>query len=158
MAAPRKVPQRQSTSAQETFRATANIADVVRMQQIHILDGEEHKNTVWYVRPTSMPTENHPASPPSSPTDVAEQQLDGNKQINHTILEKLTQIRENRQTYERDSIDFHGELPGDGDDFDDFDDIAYRIRKFKDFSRSSKRGSSKALCSFVSVRNLPFPP
>lgn len=34
---------------------------------------------------------------------------------------------------------------------DELNDVVYRLRQFKDFSSRRKRGSSKAMCSLVSV-------
>lgn len=83
--------------------------------------------------------------PPSSspPHDIEDDQI----QITNTTFEKLNQLYELRN-YVRDSID--------ADRTSDIDEVVYRMREFKDFSRRSKRGSSKVLCSLISVSSPLF--
>lgn len=61
-------------------------------------------------------------------------------------MQKLNKLYEMRNFLRSSSIS--GAEPNETNDFDE---VVYRMRDFKDFSRRSKRGSSKPMCSLVSV-------
>lgn len=90
-----------------------------------------------------------PPSPPvtSPPKDVDTDENDDENDVARfgaEAMEKLNKLYEMRNFLRSNS-----EMSADA--ANEVDEVVYRIREFKDFSRRSKRGSSKPMCSLVSV-------
>lgn len=95
-----------------------------------------------------------PPPPPSPPTAYPPKDVDNDNddddeeddlaQFGAETMEKLNKLYELRN-FLRSSNET------EPDEMSDFDEVVYRIRDFKDFSRRSNRGSSKPMCSLVSV-------
>lgn len=86
-----------------------------------------------------------PSPPPTSPPNAADTDDDDDlAHVGTETMEKLNKLYEMRN-FLRSSNETE-------DETNEFDEIVYRIRDFDDFSRRSKRGSSKPMCSLVSVR------
>lgn len=83
-----------------------------------------------------------PPPPTTSPPkyDDSDSDLDP-IQISSETFEKLNKLYEMRHFIRSDSLESN-----------DLDEIVYRPREFKDYSLRTKRGSSKTLCSLVSVK------
>lgn len=95
-----------------------------------------------------------PPPPPSPPATYPPKDADNNDdddddlaQFGTETMEKLNKLYELRNFLRSSNETDQNELS-------DCDDVVYRIRDFKDFSRRSNRGSSKPMCSLVSVSNI----
>lgn len=118
------------------------------MAQLPLTDAEEKpkrgkcsKSFVDGMIPPPPPSP--PATSPPKDTDV-DTDDDDLAEFGAETMEKLNKLYEMRN-YLRSSN------KTEPDDLNDFDEVVYRIRNFKDFSRRSQRGSSKPMCSLVSV-------
>lgn len=87
-----------------------------------------------------------PPSPPITfpPKDADNDDDDDIAHFGAETMEKLNKLYEIRNFLRRSN-------ETEEDEVSDFDEVVYRIRDFKDFSRRSNRGSSKPMCSLVSV-------
>lgn len=83
------------------------------------------------------------SSPPPSHDDDDTEPI----QISSKTFEKLNELYEMRQFVHSGS---------DRENYYDLDDVVYRVRQFKDYTTCRNRGSSKTLCSLISVMIYVF--
>lgn len=131
-------------------------------------DTEESKSSTQKSSKTALTTLNGilaAALPPSSPTFPSPTESSVNErrhqQINHETIDRLNMLFDiqrhqygNREMASRSDSDVSEAncSVSESDVYEHHDDdVVYRIKQFKDFSRLSKRGSSKAMYSLISV-------
>lgn len=118
------------------------------------------ENALNEILATAIP----PPSPRSPPPNDAGTDDSRRKQLHGEMIARLNMLFDiQRQRNIRngsecssgenysDAVEFN---TNDINEVEEDDDIILRTRPFKDFSRRSKRGSSKAMCSLISVCNF----
>lgn len=91
-----------------------------------------------------IPSPPHSSPPHDNNVDDDNDDL-GPIQISTKTFDKLNKLYELRHYVRNPAIELN-----------DLDDVVYRLNEFRDFSSRTQRGSSKTLCSFVSVNPFEF--
>lgn len=147
---------------QQNSLYVSNLDDYERVVDYKSRQFQDSKSTTQQSSRAALDTLNDiltAAIPPPPPTSSPPSDINTNdskhRQINNETIDRLNMLfdiqRHRNLGYGNERGVSSGGDAANSDVDEEDDNILYRVKPFKDFSRRSKRGSSKAMCSLFSV-------